>query len=310
MRYREVGGVRFSVIGLGTWQFGSREWGYGSDYADRVSLELVEEALALGINLFDTAEVYGFGRSERILGQALGSHRRNALVATKYAPVLPLRGKGRRHARRSASRLGIEEIDLYQLHFPNPLFSLTAQVAEFEPMLHAGDIRMLGVSNYSLEAWRRVQAAVNFPIWTNQVHLSLFSRRSVREMVPWATANDRLVIAYSPLEQGLLSGRYDIGAKPSNLRRMRREFSDRTLIAFRSVRAVMERIAVNHDATVAQVALAWVLSHESVVAIPGASSVAQLRSNAQAAEMVLTDDEYLDLSEVAERMWPSGSEGR
>lgn len=310
MRYREVGGVRFSVIGLGTWQFGSAEWGYGSEYADRVAFELVEEALELGINLFDTAEMYGFGRSERILGQALGSHRRDALVATKYAPILPLRGIGRKHARNSAARLGIEEIDLYQLHFPNPAFSLSAQVNEFAPMLHAGDIRMLGVSNYSLGAWQRTQVSVNVPLWTNQVHLSLFARKPVREMVPWATAHDRLVIAYSPLEQGLLSGRYDIDAKPSNMRRFRREFQDRTLMAFRPVRAVMERIATSHQASIAQVALAWVLSHESVVAIPGASSVAQLRSNVEAADLILTDEEYLDLSEAAHRMWPERTWGR
>lgn len=304
MRYRELNGIQFSVIGLGTWQFGSPEWGYGHEYSERVAFELVEEALSLGINLFDTAELYGFGRSETILGQALGSHRRQALIASKYAPILPLPGVGRKHARRSAARLGVEEIDLYQLHFPNPLFSLRAEVAEFEPMLHAGDIRMLGLSNYSLGAWRRTQNSVSFPLWTNQVHLSLFARRPVREMVPWAIANDRLIIAYSPLEQGLLSGRYDIDNKPTNLRRLKREFGDRTLLAFRPVREVMERVARSYDATIAQVALAWVLSHESVVAIPGASSVEQLRSNARAADLILSEDDYLDLAEVAQRMWP------
>ncbi len=292
------------MIGLGTWQFGSSEWGCGREYSERVAYELVEEAFELGVNLFDTAEVYGFGRSESILGRALGSHRRQALIASKYAPILPLPGVGRKHARRSAARLGVEEIDLYQLHFPNPFFSLTKEVSEFEPMLHAGDIRMLGLSNYSLGAWRRTQNAVNFPLWTNQVHLSLYARRPVREMIPWAIANDRLIIAYSPLEQGLLSGRYDVDNKPTNLRRLKREFSDRTLLAYRPVRQVMERVAQNHDATIAQVALAWVLYHESVVAIPGASTVEQLRSNVRAAELILSEDEYLDLAEIAQRMWP------
>jgi aryl-alcohol dehydrogenase-like predicted oxidoreductase len=304
VRFREVNGVRVSVIGLGTWQFGSVEWGYGREYSERIAYELVEEALDLGVNVFDTAELYGFGNSERILGRALGSHRRQAIVATKYAPILPLPGNGRKHARRSAARLGIEEIDLYQLHFPNPLFSLSAQVGEFAPMLHAGDIRMVGVSNYSLGAWRRTQSEVGFPVVTNQVHLSLFSRGPVREMVPWATANDRLVIAYSPLEQGLLSGRYDIDTKPTNLRRFKRQFSDRTLVAYGPVREVMDRVARSHDATVSQVALAWVLAHESVIAIPGASSIEQLRSNVLAADLELSDDEYLDLSEVSQRMWP------
>lgn len=304
MKFREVNGVRFSVIGLGTWQFGSREWGYGREYSERVAYELVEEALNLGVNVFDTAELYGFGHSEKILGRALGSHRRQAIIATKYAPVLPLPGNGRKHARRSAFRLGVEEIDLYQLHFPNPLFPLSAQVREFEPMLHAGDIRMIGVSNYSLAAWRRTETEVGFPVVSNQVRLSLFSRGPVREMVPWATVKDRLIIAYSPLEQGLLSGRYDVDNKPINMRRLRRQFSDRTLLAFRPVREVMDRVARNHGATISQIALAWVLSHESVMAIPGASSVEQLRSNVSAADIELSDDEYLDLSEVSQRMWP------
>jgi aryl-alcohol dehydrogenase-like predicted oxidoreductase len=304
VKFREVNGVRFSVIGLGTWQFGSMEWGYGREYSERVAYELVEEALALGVNVFDTAELYGFGNSERILGRALGSHRQQAIVATKYAPVFPLSGNGRKHARRSAARLRVDEIDLYQLHFPNPLFSLSAQVGEFAPMLHAGDIRMVGVSNYSLAAWRRTQAEVGFPVVTNQVRLSLFSREPVREMVPWATVNDRLIIAYSPLEQGLLSGRYDIDTKPTNLRRLKRQFSDRALLTYGPVRAVMDRVARSHGATISQVALAWVLSHESVIAIPGASSIEQLRSNVYAADLELSDDEYLDLFEVSQRMWP------
>src|SRR5215216_6175527 len=106
MKYVEVGRVRLSAIGLGTWQFGSREWGYGKDYAEDESLRIVGRALALGINLIDTAEIYGFGASERIVGRAIAGRRNDAFVATKIFPLLPVGPVVGDRARRSARRLG------------------------------------------------------------------------------------------------------------------------------------------------------------------------------------------------------------
>ncbi len=118
MKYLEAGGVRVSTVGLGTWQFGSTEWGYGSDYAREEAVKIVHRALELGINLIDTAEIYALGQSERIVGEAIKGRRDRVFVATKLFPVgLPLQVKAR--ARGSARRLGIERIDLYQLHWPS-----------------------------------------------------------------------------------------------------------------------------------------------------------------------------------------------
>src|ERR1700721_2451531 len=111
MRYLDVDtSKKISKIGLGTWQFGSREWGYGDPYAEREAGRIVRRALELGVTLFDTAEAYGFGRSERILGRALGEDRAAAFIATKYLPVLPLSAPVQRHARASAARLGADVI--------------------------------------------------------------------------------------------------------------------------------------------------------------------------------------------------------
>ena len=121
MRYVEVGGVRLSAIGLGTWQFGSREWGYGREYADEESGRILGRALDLGINLIDTAEIYGFGASERIVGRALAGRRDEAFIATKIFPVLPVGPVVADRARRSARRLGVATLDLYQVHQPNPV---------------------------------------------------------------------------------------------------------------------------------------------------------------------------------------------
>src|ERR1700694_2711438 len=112
MRYIEVNGVKLSVIGLGTWQFGSREWAYGASYADGEALEITRKALDLGVNLIDTAEIYAMGRSERIVGKALGDRRDEAFLATKIMPVLPLAPIVRARAKSSAARLGTDHLDL------------------------------------------------------------------------------------------------------------------------------------------------------------------------------------------------------
>src|SRR5579859_2683644 len=108
MRYVEVGGVRLSAVGLGTWQFGSREWGYGTDYAEREAVEITRRALDLGVNLIDTAEIYAFGRSERIVGRAISERREEAFVATKVFPIAAVGSVVQRRGRSSARRLGVE----------------------------------------------------------------------------------------------------------------------------------------------------------------------------------------------------------
>src|SRR6516225_4600521 len=112
---------QISKIGLGTWQFGSREWGYGSQYADEVAQAIVGRALELGVTLFDTAEIYGFGRSERILGRALGEDSGSVFLATKMFPVMPGAAVVKHRATASAKRLGVGHLDLYQVHWPHPL---------------------------------------------------------------------------------------------------------------------------------------------------------------------------------------------
>src|SRR6476660_9770030 len=121
MEYLDVDGLGpVSRIGLGTWQFGSREWGYGNAYADRAARDIVRRARELGITVFDTAEVYGFGRSERILGEALRTSggTDDVVVATKVFPVVPTAAIVQQRGVASAQRLGVRTIDLYQLHWP------------------------------------------------------------------------------------------------------------------------------------------------------------------------------------------------
>jgi aryl-alcohol dehydrogenase-like predicted oxidoreductase len=306
MRYLTAeSGTRISRIGLGTWQFGSREWGYGASYADREAGTIVRRALELGITLFDTAEIYGFGRSERILGEALGEDRDSVFIATKIFPLLPVAPVVEQRAVASANRLGVRRIDLYQVHQPNPLVRDGTIMRGMRALQRVGLVGEVGVSNYSLARWRAAEAALGDRVLTNQVRYSLVDRSPERDLVPFAESTGHLVIAYSPLAQGLLSGRYHRDGRPTNrVRAGNPLFLPENLERADRLIAALREVADAHSATPAQVALAWVIRSPAVVAIPGASSVEQLEGNAAAAEIELSDEEYRALSLAADRFRP------
>ncbi len=302
MRYVEVGGARVSAIGLGTWQFGSRDWGYGQDYASTTAKDITVRALDLGITLFDTAEIYGFGRSERILGEALGDRRSEAFVATKILPVLPLPPIVEQRAQASLKRLRTNVIDLYQVHWPNPVVPDTSAMTGMRRIVDSGLVRHAGVSNYSLARWQSAERAFAGPILSNQVSFSLAEMRPLLDLVPFASSEGRIIIAYSPLAQGLLGGRYDASNRPTGAaRRMNPLFLPENLERAAPLIDALREIAKTHQCKPAQVALAWLLRRPNVVAIPGASSVEQLESNAAAAEIDLTDGEDGELTQAGER---------
>jgi aryl-alcohol dehydrogenase-like predicted oxidoreductase len=305
MRYLEVGGVRVSKIGVGAWQFGSREWGYGEAYAGSEAGRIVQRALDLGANFLDTAEIYGFGRSERIVGQAIVGRRDDALVATKLAPVFPVPAFVEWRGKESARRLGVDAIDLYQIHQPNPVVPLRAQMEGMRRLVRAGVVRHVGVSNFSLSRWQASEAAFGDAVLSNQVRFSLVDRRPLKDLVPWAAAHDHLVIAYSPLGQGLLSARYDAANAPQKgVRAMNPLFLPENLARAQGLLEALRDIAKNHDATPAQVALAWVIRRPNVIAIPGASSVEQLERNVAAADLDLSEEDDRRLAEEAEAFTP------
>ncbi len=305
IRFVDVGGVRVSVIGLGTWQFGSKDWGYGDDYATGEARRIAARALELGVNLVDTAEVYGRGRSERIVGESIAGRRGDVFLATKVLPTFPTAARVERAGRASAARLAVDGIDLYQIHWPNPIVPLRAQMEGMQRLRTAGVIQHVGVSNFSLSRWQAAEGALGSPVLSNQVQYSLAARRPDRELVPYAQSHDRLVIAYSPLAKGLLSGRYDATNLPTNsARALDPLFLPQNVSRATELIGVLREVAAAHDAKPAQIALAWVISHPNVVAIPGASSVAQLEANVAAAEIELRDDEIAALTAASDRFTP------
>jgi len=307
VKYVELGGARMSAVGLGTWQFGSREWGYGHQYAERDAQAIVERALEHGITLFDTAEIYAFGRSERILGRALGARRGDAFLATKIFPLLPLAPVVVQRARASARRLGVEAIDLYQIHQPNPLVPLASTMAGFEKVMGEGLVRHAGVSNYSLARWQAAERAMGKAVLSNQVPYNLADRRAERELLPWAQDHGRLIIAYSPLAQGLLSGHYDAAHRPGGMVRTNSPaFLPENLRRAEPLLAALRTVADAHGATPSQVALAWLIRHPNVVVIPGARTTEQVERNAAAADLELSDEEDDVLSRASDQFHPQG----
>ena len=306
MRYLSIDTAKkISKIGLGTWQFGSREWGYGDRYAGEVAQAIVTRALELGVTLFDTAEIYGFGRSERILGRALGGNRDTVFLATKIFPVLPVAPVVEQRAVASANRLGARTLDLYQVHQANPVIRDGTIMRGMRALQRVGLVGEAGVSNYSLQRWRTAEAALGRRVLSNQVPYSLVARAPERDLLPYAAAHGRAVLAYSPLAQGLLSGRYTPGNRPANrVRAANPLFLPGNLERAGELLTVLGEVAAAHSATPAQIALAWVIRHPAVAAIPGASSVEQLEHNAAAAEIELTDGQYQDLADAAARFQP------
>ena len=300
MRYVEVEGLRLSVIGLGTWQFGSRGWGYGDAYATDVAPALVRRAVELGIAFVDTAEAYGPGRSERIVGEAITGLDPRPIVGTKLMPIAPAEPIVAWQARGSARRLGVASIDLYQVHRPNPFVSTRRVMQSLRPLVDAGLVSHVGVSNYSLDAWQEAERALRRPVISNQVRFSLADPEPLHDLVPYAAPAGRCVIAYSPLGQGLLGGAHATGGRMTGTRRMNPLFRGDGLRRAAPLLATVAEVAAAHGATPAQVALAWLVSHPGVVAIPGARTIGQLEENAAAAELDLAAEEVASLTDAAE----------
>jgi aryl-alcohol dehydrogenase-like predicted oxidoreductase len=303
MRYVQADGLATSVIGLGAWQFGTPGWGWGAGFGPADAQAIVDRARQLGVTLIDTAEIYGNGESERLLGAILAATgvRESVVLATKLTPTWPTRGRVQAAARGSLSRLRTDRIDLYQVHFPNPLVPQASTMAGMRALQAGGLIRHVGVSNYSLGRWRDAEAALGGPVVSNQVNYSLLRRAPERQLLPFAASKGRLVIAYSPLAQGVLSGRYSHRDAPGGTRATNLLFSEENLRRAEPVLDALREVASAHDATPAQIALAWVIHHPHVVAIPGAKSVGQVESNAAAAEITLADEEFLHLTRAADR---------
>ncbi len=297
MRYVEFAGWRLSKVGLGTSQFASPGWGYGADHQPH---DLVRRALALGITHFDTSDFYGAGHSERILGAVLKDVE-GVLAATKLFNVAPSASLVVARARASVERLG-RPLGLCYLDWANPFVHDRSLMAGMRRLRAEGLVAEVGVSGYDLARWQAAERHLGAPVLVNQVCYNLLRRDAEEALLPWAAAEGRLIVVGQPLATGFLSGAYHRGKRVTGLFRTPDPlYCADSLERTAELVETMGEVARAHDATVAQVALAYVLRHPNVVAIPGAATTGQLAENAAAADLELKEDECQGLAEAASR---------
>lgn len=296
--------LEISRLGIGTWSWGSRIfWSYGSTHTDSDIREAFEASLAAGVNFFDTAEAYGRGHSERLLGELVQATEQTVVTATKFMPY-PWRLRRTdlvRALRASLDRLGLTRVDLYQVHWPSPPISIETWMEGMSDAYEAGLIRAVGVSNYSVSQMRRGYAALKrrgLLLASNQVQFSLLQRRPERNGLLAACRELGVtLVAYSPLGQGLLTGKYSPENRPPGLGR--RRYTRRRLAGVQPLVAKLREIGNSHGGkTPAQVALNWVIC-KGAVPIPGAKNAQQAKQNAQALGWRLTENEVAVLDELS-----------
>jgi len=307
MEYQELGksGIKVSVIGLGTWQWGSREWGWNRFYAEKDVRAAFQKSVELGINFVDTAEIYGRGRSEEILGRTMHGFRDQVVIATKVWPWNLSYGKVLRSADRSLSRLGADVIDLYQIHWPNRLVPIRSTMKAMKKLVETGKVRCIGVSNFNVKQMKAAQEALEpIELTSNQVKYNLLDRGIEQELLPAALASKVTIIAYSPLAKGLLTGKYTTESGPTNLvQRANPRFSQRNLAKFRETHKLLKKIGDAHEKTPAQVALNWLIRKENIVAIPGAKRPVDVEDNAGATGWQLTQIEITAMETSANQIY-------
>ncbi len=299
--------VRVSPLGLGTWQWGDTLfWGYGKGYAESEIRAAFDASLAGGITFFDTAEVYGRGRSEQFLGRFIGDRRDGLVIATKFMPLPWRLGKGQLVAalRGSLARLGLAQVDLYQVHWPFPPRPVEFWADALADAVQAGLTRAVGVSNYNADQIRRaheVLARRGVPLASNQVEYSLLHRAPERNSLLDACRELGVtLIAYSPLAQGMLTGKYGPDNPPPGIRgrRFRREY----LARIQPLIGLLREIGAAHGGkSPNQVALNWLIC-KGAVPIPGAKNARQAEENAGALGWRLTADEVAALDEVSAKV--------
>jgi aryl-alcohol dehydrogenase-like predicted oxidoreductase len=316
--------VSIPLLGVGTWAWGDRStWGMGGYDAD-LNVTSIEEAfdasVDAGVTLFDTAEVYGGGESERIIGAMLRRDEARAasvVLATKFMPSpwkLNVRGALLASLRASLRRLGRSSVELYQLHGPVSLRSHAALAGALAAAREAGLVKAVGVSNYSVKETRSIAGELDkrgLRLATNQIEFSLLRRLPETGGLLAACADLGVVpLAYSPIGQGRLTGKYSAAHPPPG----KRNFSKHPMETVDAVVAQLRTIGEKHGGkTPSQVALNWVIA-KGAVPIPGAKNAAQARENAGALGWRLDDDDVAVLDHaaltgirsVANRVWQHG----
>ena len=315
MKKRPIGksGVEVSPVAFGAWAIGGWMWG-GSDHNN--SIRAIHACLDHGITSIDTAPIYGFGHSERILGEAIKGKRDQYEILTKagmrwegtsgeyYFTTRDNDGKTRDvykysgrdslilECEESLKRLGIDYIDLYQIHWPDLTTPIEEAMEAFQILMDQGKIRAAGVSNYSVDQMQKAASVLDLS--TNQLPFSMVRREIEEEIVPWCVENNCGILAYSPLQRGLLTGKItpEYPFAPGDSRPEMPHFKMNNLIKTNQFLDEIRPLAEEKGATLSQLVIQWTLLQPGItVALVGARDEAQVRQNAGALQVALSEDD-------------------
>ncbi len=302
-------GPSVTPLCLGTWAWGDKLfWNYGNDYGSEQVEQAFNAAIEAGITFFDTAEVYGLGLSEELLGQFMKKTDKQVQIATKFAP-LPWRFSAESVSDAltdSLKRLQVEQIALYQVHWPFAFFmSQETLMNALATEVERGRILAIGVSNYSqsqMEEAHQILARRGIPLAVNQVRYSLLTRQVESQgIISTAKKLGVTILAYSPLAQGLLTGKYTIDSdvNPTGARKIDPRFSKENLQKIQPVISLLRTIGEKYNRTPAQVALNWLIVQGNVIPISGVKTAEQVKLNAGALGWRLSDDEIAQLDQIS-----------
>ncbi len=312
MRTRKLGytDLQFTTVGLGTWAIGGGgwEWGWGPQ-DDAESIAALRRGMDRGINWIDTAAAYGLGHSEELVGKAIEGRRDEVVVATKCGLVWEEGGTTisnrlkedsiRRECEQSLRRLNIEGIDLYQIHWPVPDGDIEEAWGTIANLIKAGKVRYAGVSNASVEQLKRLQPI--HPVAALQPPYSMLERGVEEALLKFCAANDIGIIVYSPMQTGLLTGKYTkerVAALADEDWRKDRNphFKEPQLSANLALVDGLRPIAARHGKTVAQLAIAWVLRRPEVTgAIVGSRKPSHIEETVEAGDWVLDSQDIAEI---------------
>jgi aryl-alcohol dehydrogenase-like predicted oxidoreductase len=316
--------IQVPVISFGAWAIGGSMWG-GSDA--EAAVRAIQKGIDLGITCIDTAAIYGMGHSETLVGKAVAGRRSEVIVATKcglrwdlddgqfFFEGLTPEGEPRKIFRnlrpdsiryecdQSLKRLGVDYIDLYQCHWPDPTSNLDDTMETLEDLRTQGKIRAIGVSNFTVDMLKECQKTVTLA--SDQPKYNALERDIEEEILPFCRENNIGVLAYSPMAMGLLTGKVTVDRefKGDDTRKGRPWFQLENRKRVLDMLEKVKPIAENHDATVGQVFINWTFSQPGLTtALVGARNEQQVTENARAADFTLTDAELKTIRNLVEEL--------
>jgi len=299
-------GLKVSAMGIGMWQAGGAAW--GKDVGDEEYVKTLVRAKELGINLVDTAEAYGYGHSEEVVGKAIKEIGRDQIViATKVSGYHLRHDDVIRACEGSLKRLGVEEIDLYQIHWLewSDLVPLKQAMKALEKLQVSGKIRAIGVSNFAVRDIQEANSLLSrTSISSNMVQYSLIHREIEEEVLPYCRKENITILAWSPLARGALTGKYSPENRPRDPAREddvgRHIFSDSNLPLIMRLVSKLKEIGRARGKTPVQVALNWLMRDVGVVPVPGAKRPEQVEENAGAVGWSLSSSELHEIQRILE----------